>query len=204
MPKKASKPKARRKSNKGSPFEREIARKLSLWWSDGQADDWFWRTAGSGGRATNRAKSGKSTANGGGDICAQTKEAQNLLDKVTFELKRGYNTATISDLLDNDGGVMGKFIEQARRSASLAGTPYWAVIHKRDRREALLITNWMQLTLGLMCAGSGRIVSCQFCVESEAIYCCELEKTLIEDTRTSLMHTIARQNRETQDAVSGS
>lgn len=145
MPKKKAS-KGRRKSNKGSPFEREIARRLSLWWSDGQADDWFWRTAGSGGRATNRAKQGKATANGGGDICAQTKEAQNLLDLVTFELKRGYNTATVSDLLDIEGGgVMGKFIEQARRSASLAGTPYWAVIHKRDRREALVITNMQQL-----------------------------------------------------------
>ena len=146
MPKKASKPKARRKSNKGSPFEREIARKISLWWSDGKSDDHFWRTAGSGGRATNRAKQGKATANGGGDICAQTKEAQELLNLVTFELKRGYNTATVSDLLDIEGGgVMGKFIEQARRSASLSGTPYWAVIHKRDRREALVITNWVDL-----------------------------------------------------------
>lgn len=147
MPKKKAS-KGRRKTNKGSPFEREIARRLSLWWSDGQAEDWFWRTAGSGGRATNRAKQGKATANGGGDICAQTKEAQNLLDLVTFELKRGYNTATVSDLLDIEGGgVMGKFIEQARKSASLAGTPYWAVIHKRDRREALLITNMRDLLL---------------------------------------------------------
>lgn len=145
MPKKTSKPKARRKSNKGSPFERDIARKLSLWWSQNQSDDWFWRTAGSGGRATNRAKQGKATANGGGDICAQTKEAQELLNLVTFELKRGYNTATVSDLLDIEGGgVMGKFIEQARRSASLSGTPFWAVIHKRDRREALVITNWVE------------------------------------------------------------
>ena len=146
MPKKASKPKARRKSNKGSPFERDIARKLSLWLSSGVADDWFWRTAGSGGRATNRAKQGKATANGGGDICAQTKEAQELLNLVTFELKRGYNTATVSDLLDIEGGgVMGKFIAQAKKSASLSGTPFWAVIHKRDRREALVITNMRDL-----------------------------------------------------------
>ena len=205
MPKKATKPKARRKSNKGSPFEREIARKLSLWWSDGQADDWFWRTAGSGGRATNRAKSGKSTANGGGDICAQTKEAQNLLDKVTFELKRGYNTATISDLLDNNGGVMGKFIEQARRSASLAGTPYWAVIHKRDRREALLITNWATLMLGVINEGGGRIASYRLRQErDEYIYVTELEKTLVGDTRARILRTIVEENSEAQDAVSGS
>jgi len=129
------------KSSKGGAFERAVAKQLSLWWSNGIAEDWLWRTSASGGRATNRAKKGKTTANSEGDICAQNGEAQKLLNLITFELKRGYNTATISDLLDNNGGEMAKFIEQARRSASLAGTPNWAVIHKRDRREALVITN---------------------------------------------------------------
>ena len=145
MPKKASKPKARRKSNKGSPFERDIARKLSLWLSSGVADDWFWRTAGSGGRATNRAKQGKATANGGGDICGQTKEAQDLLNDFVIEAKRGYNTVTISDLLDIEGGgKMGEFIAQAKRSASLAGARHWAVFHRRDRRESLVFTNCLE------------------------------------------------------------
>lgn len=142
MPKKASKPKARRKTNKGSPFEREIARKLSLWWSNGIAEDWFWRTQASGSRATNRAKQGKTTANGYGDICPQNGEAQKLLNDFVIEAKRGYATATVSDLLDIEGGgVMAKFIEQARRSASLAGARHWAVFHRRDRRETLVITN---------------------------------------------------------------
>lgn len=132
-------------SSKGGAFEREISRKLSLWWSGGHHDDWFWRTGGSGGRATNRAKSGKATINGYGDIMAQCGEAQKLLDLLCIENKRGYSKATISDLLDNGGGEMAKFIEQARRSASLAGTLYWAVIHKRDRREALVITNFSVL-----------------------------------------------------------
>jgi hypothetical protein len=144
MPKKKAS-KGRRKTNKGSPFEREIARKLSLWLSSGVAEDWFWRTAASGGRATNRAKQGKNTANGCGDICGQTKEAQDLLNDFVIEAKRGYNTATVSDLLDIEGGgVMGKFIDQARRSASLAGARHWAVIHKRDRRETLVITNCLE------------------------------------------------------------
>lgn len=129
-------------SSKGGAFEREISRKLSLWWSGGQHDDWFWRTGGSGGRATNRAKSGKATINGYGDIMAQCGEAQKLLDIVTFELKRGYNVATVSDLLDiESGGTMAKFIEQASKAASLAGTPHWAIIHKRDRRTPLMITS---------------------------------------------------------------
>ena len=195
MPKKASK--GRRKTNKGSPFEREIARRLSLWWSDGQADDWFWRTAGSGGRATNRAKQGKATANGGGDICAQTKEAQNLLDLVTFELKRGYNTATISDLLDIEGGgVMGKFIEQARKSASLAGTPYWAVIHKRDRREALLITNYpgfvpyQNFSTGFISSASDN---------TDGIHLAKLDNCLCSGTKAAFEHVIFRNEAEAKN-----
>ena len=132
------------KSSKGGAFERAVAKQLSLWWSDGEADDWFWRTAGSGGRATNRAKKGKATVNSEGDICAQTGEAQKLLNDFVIEIKRGYNTVTVSDLLDNKGGEMLKFIEQARRSASIAGARHWAVFHKRDRRQTLVITNCVE------------------------------------------------------------
>jgi hypothetical protein len=130
-------------SGKGSAWEREFARELSLWWSNGAADDWFWRTGGSGGRATNRAKTGKATANGSGDICAQTSEAQLLLAHITFELKRGYSYTTIQDLLDKPvlNSDMHKFIEQASRSASLAGTRTWGLVVRRDRRSPLLITN---------------------------------------------------------------
>ena len=46
---------------KGSSFEREIARILSLWWSKGTRDDIFGRTMSSGAWGTQRAKAGKST-----------------------------------------------------------------------------------------------------------------------------------------------
>ena len=142
----AKKTTKKRKGNpgKGSSFERDFARKLSLWWSDGQADDWFWRVGGSGGRATQRAKSGKGTANGCGDIAAQGGDGQKLLDLFTFELKRGYNSVTIQDLLDKPEGPnqMQDFINQAKRSASIAGTPYWILVVKRDRREDLIITDY--------------------------------------------------------------
>jgi hypothetical protein len=128
---------------KGSAFEREFARKLSLWWSEGKADDWFWRLGGSGGRATNRAKSGRNTANGYGDIAAQCPEAQKLLNIATFELKRGFNRISLQDLLDKPNGPnqMRDFIEQAKRSASLAGTPFWVLVFRRDLREELIVTN---------------------------------------------------------------
>jgi hypothetical protein len=148
MPKKSTAPITPKKKRKGDPkkgsaFEREFARKLSLWWSEGKADDWFWRLGGSGGRATNRAKSGRNTANGYGDIAAQCPEAQKLLNIATFELKRGYSSTTIQDLLDKPNGPnqMRDFIEQAKRSASLAGTPFWILVLKRDLREELIVTN---------------------------------------------------------------
>jgi len=41
---------------KGSSFEREICTILSKWWTNNERDDVFWRTAGSGARATTRSK----------------------------------------------------------------------------------------------------------------------------------------------------
>jgi len=154
MPKKSTAPITPKKKRKGDPkkgsaFEREFARKLSLWWSEGKADDWFWRLGGSGGRATNRAKSGRNTANGYGDIAAQCPEAQKLLNIATFELKRGFNRISLQDLLDKPNGPnqMRDFIEQAKRSASLAGTPFWVLVFRRDLREELIVTN-MAATCG--------------------------------------------------------
>lgn len=130
-------------ASKGSAWEREFAVNLSLWWSEGTADDWFWRVLGSGGRATNRAKRGKSTAGGYGDICATDHRGQGLLDLCCFELKRGYNSVSMQDLFDKPKGpnTFDDFLVQVRSAASLAGTPYWFLIHKRDRREAMVWTN---------------------------------------------------------------
>lgn len=128
---------------KGSQFERDIARKISLWWSDGAADDWFWRVGGSGGRATQRAKRGKTTEGQCGDIVATCPEGLSLTKLVTFELKRGYNAASIQDLFDKpDGpGTVKSFLEQVTAAAKNANTPYWALIWKRDRRKELVLTN---------------------------------------------------------------
>jgi|694.fasta_scaffold107292_4 hypothetical protein len=129
-------------SSKGSAWEREFAVMLSLWWSEGKEDDLFWRVLGSGGRATNRGKKGKSTAGGYGDITATDHRGQALLNLCCFELKRGYNSATVQDLLDKPkNATYASFLDQTKRAASLAGVPYWCLVHKRDRRHALVLTN---------------------------------------------------------------
>lgn len=129
--------------NKGNSFEREICTSLSKWWTDGERDDVFWRTASSGGRATQRGRKGKQTKNHCGDICATDPTGQPLLDVITFELKRGYSKDTIADLLDKPVGAARqtyeKWIAQAIESQSHAGTYSWVIIVKRDRRDAIVI-----------------------------------------------------------------
>lgn len=131
------------KSSKGANFEREICKKLSLWWSNGERDDIFWRTAGSGAMATTRRKRGKNTFGQEGDIQAVDPIGQPLLDKVVIELKRGYSSNTLSDLLDIPNNRKEPqyvtFIKQAIRESKAQGTKKnWMLIIKRDRRDALI------------------------------------------------------------------
>lgn len=79
------------KSKKGSQFEREICKVLSLWWSDQERDDLFWRTPGSGARATVRRKQGKQTTDATADLMATHKSAKPLTKSCLFEMKRGYS-----------------------------------------------------------------------------------------------------------------
>lgn len=130
--------------SKGGEFERSVCKSLSLWWTHGKRDDIFWRTAGSGGRATTRGKHGKSTANSDGDITAIDPIGQPLLDIVTLELKRGYSWApALHELIDKPDGRAAKlykqWFKQARQSHEQAGSFAWMIIHKRDRCKAIVI-----------------------------------------------------------------
>ena len=74
-------------SQKGSAFERAICRQLSLWFSKGAHDDWFWRTAGSGARAKVRGRKGQRTIGHGGDICSTCSEGEPLIQLLCIECK---------------------------------------------------------------------------------------------------------------------
>ena len=123
---------------KGSQFERDLCRRLSEWWTAGARDDVFWRTAGSGGRATVRRKRGKMTAGAAGDIMATDPLGVDLMQLVTIECKRGYTRATIHDLVDELATsavqIYESWIQQAAHAAQISKTPYWWVIHQRTRR----------------------------------------------------------------------
>lgn len=129
-------------ASKGSVFERQVCGDLSRWWTHGERDDVFWRTAGSGGRATTRQQRGKQTAGGHGDIAAVDPIGEPLMRAFCFELKRGYSRDTVHHVIDRPDRaaeqVWEAFVAQAAASAEGAGSVSWAIIAKRDRREAML------------------------------------------------------------------
>ena len=127
---------------KGGDFEREICKQLSLWWTKGERDDVFWRTSGSGARATVRAKKGLNTSLSHGDITAIDPIGVPFIQRVTVEIKRGYNDSSIAAMLDKPKTAKAQpwevFLQQAVSSAQEAGTVWWWLICKRDRKETLL------------------------------------------------------------------
>ena len=133
-------------TGKGSEFEREICKLLSRWWTDGKRDDVFWRCSQSGGRATQRAKTGQKTFGSYGDITAVDPIGAPLLKYFTIELKRGRSHGCLGDLIDLKGdNAKHPFVTcllQARRSAKQAGSKTWMLICRRDRRKAMVYLSW--------------------------------------------------------------
>lgn len=133
------------RSSKGSAYERTLCKELSLWWTGGDRDDIYWRTSQSGGRSKTRMKGGKRTFGQYGDIQAVDPVGQPLLKVLTVEIKRGYNRETILNAMDREPHC-GKevqsawelFVSQVREDAANARTPHWILIHKRDRRQAVV------------------------------------------------------------------
>lgn len=128
---------------KGSSFEREVCKILSLWWSKGKRDDIFWRTSGSGARAKVRSKQKKSTFGQYGDIQATDPIGQPLIDLCTIELKRGYSKRTFADLIDKSNTAARqpyeKFISQAITDSRNSKSYTWILIVKRNGRQILIL-----------------------------------------------------------------
>lgn len=125
---------------KGASFEREFCKQLSLWWTKGERDDVFWRTHGSGARATQRAKAGKRTKGQYGDVCATDPIGIPLTELIVFSLKRGCSKHSLQDLLDcpkrlQDGWET--WIEEVEEVHRQSGSKSWIIVVRRDRRNAI-------------------------------------------------------------------
>jgi len=132
---------------KGGDFEREICQRLSLWWTEGERDDIFWRSSISGARATSRQKAGKSTAYQYGDVAPTDPMGAPLCDLFVIELKRGYTKEeSIHDLLDKKETRKSllwfeEWLMKVFEDTEAAGAGAWLLITRRDRRDAMV---WME------------------------------------------------------------
>lgn len=128
--------------NGGSAFERLVCKRLSAWWTGDESASCFWRTAGSGARATVRGRRGMRTAGGHGDIAATDAGAQPLTDLVMMELKKGYKGDTLHDLLDRKkrhGCTWEDWVVKASEQSQAAGIPYWMVIAHRTAKQPVVV-----------------------------------------------------------------
>jgi hypothetical protein len=133
---------------KGGSFEREIATLLSLWWSDGERSDIFYRSHASGGRFTMRRKSGKDTANQGGDITCSDSVGEPLIKEWSIEIKTGYGKKTDSgisrwdvlDFLDSrqKEPVLQKMFDQSRRDAVLTDRIPILIFRRNGRTPCIM------------------------------------------------------------------
>lgn len=133
------------KSKKGGAFERKMCKTLSLWFSHGERDDIFWRTAGSGARATVRMKTGKMTADSAGDISAIHPSAKKLTRLCIFELKRGYSQKnrsagisllTMIDKLESEKDpILIEWFKKLQNELKDHDRRFGFIIFKRDRKN---------------------------------------------------------------------
>lgn len=137
---------------KGGGFEREVSKRLSLWWSAGKTDNLFWRTPNSGGQATVREKKGIYSYHGHGDISYRHPSGKKLIDMFAIETKRGYNKgefkggknspSSFQVLLDAKkhvkAGMFETWLFQAEKAAKNAKAKSWLLIHRPDGRRDMV------------------------------------------------------------------
>lgn len=123
---------------KGSTFEREICRRLSLWITDGKRSDVFWRSAMSGGRATVARKHGADVRQAG-DITAVAPEGHALTDVVFIECKH-YAKLDIESFVLKNQGTLAKFWAVACKEALARCKEPWLIV-RQNRCDILLITS---------------------------------------------------------------
>lgn len=105
---------------KGTRFEREVCKSLSLWISRGEREDVFWRSAMSGGRATVRARSGIQLKAQAGDVSPISALGEQLLDRFVIECKN-YKDLEVLQGVVKDNGTLHKFWREHERVGTIYG-----------------------------------------------------------------------------------
>ncbi|KKM79618.1 hypothetical protein LCGC14_1348160 [marine sediment metagenome] len=159
---------------KGGDWERECAKQLSLWWTNGERDDTIWRTSGSGSRFTTRRKQGIDTYNAAGDLCATDPIAQPLFDFLLIECKRGYAKGRPSESinvlywLDRPPGTKAPLLyqwwEKANQERIAAKRSEAVIIFKRTGKRACIMMDgdWYHNLLPMNGPYKGTVIDIQW------------------------------------------
>ena len=120
---------------KGAQFERTICRRLSLWVSDFQHKDVFWRSAMSGGRSTLAERAGRhgEATSMAGDLSATHPKGHALLALFTVECKF-YKDLHFSQFIFSNTGPLAVFWKQAKRNCAKNREPL-LILKQNFQRE---------------------------------------------------------------------
>jgi hypothetical protein len=101
---------------KGSQYERDVCRRLSLWISENKNPNLFWRSAMSGGRSTLALKRGGINKEQSGDISSVSEEGHTLIDQFYIECKN-YTDLGIDNFLVGKSSKLTSFWKETCTAA---------------------------------------------------------------------------------------
>lgn len=120
---------------KGASFERATCVKLSLWVSNGEQEDLYWRSAGSGSRSTVAFKRGKRLAAQAGDITCIHPRGEPFTNKFFCECKH-YRDLNFQGLLAGKGHLAEFWSEAKEQSNRYTKLPL--MIAKQNRLPTVI------------------------------------------------------------------
>lgn len=138
---------------KGSGFERELCKQLSIWVSGGAQKDLFWRSAMSGGRAT----VARGEVRQAGDVCSVAPEGHSLTDLFYIEAKFYADLALPRFFLESKGILM-KFWDKAlAESSKYSRSPL--LVAKQNMYPAIVLME--ENSLGMLTCDEPPFIKCK-------------------------------------------
>jgi hypothetical protein len=125
--------------DKGSAWERQVGKLLSLWLTNAERGDIFSRNVLSGGAFTLAEAAGKISSRAPGDLMAAHPLAFNFLSRFSVECKHLANIGLEAYLLDPRAQTsLGQIISLASRQAKHIKLEYM-IVAKQNNREAIVM-----------------------------------------------------------------
>ena len=122
---------------KGSAFERKICKLLSLWYTENERDDVFFRSASSGAMATQRFKKGKKTSGQQGDVTSTDVEGIGFINKFSIELK-SYKDFSLDFLVYKNKSLIHDWWKQCTGDAERDDKTPLLIIKKNSKPEIII------------------------------------------------------------------